>query len=211
MIMTLSWKEWKLGDILYGIAVPLIVALVIIIWPTVVGPALHNVDTSDTLKSILVYGVEDAILLVAVPMLMGLVWNQWAGGASGFLLGSIYAISTYQLYGLQGDQNVFVLGYVVSAMLIGYVAGALNKGSSSFLRMVVSGLVAAIIGGLFLYFTYVVPSDIINAVPQPINMAAPDYTYSLFITLLPRIIFGIIIPIIAKFFTLFGVTPRKMS
>jgi hypothetical protein len=188
----------------------LIAALVIIIFPTLVGPALHGVDVGGTLESILVWGIEEAILIVGVPMLIGLVWNQWAGGAAGFLLGSIYSISTYQLYGLSGTQHIFLLGFVVSAMLIGYVAGAMNKGSFSFLRMIISGLTAAIVGGLFLFFTYKIPFDIINAIPQPVDMAA-DVPYVLFLTMLPRIIFGIIIPIFAKVFSWFGVSPRRMS
>ena len=202
--MTSSWKEWKLSDIVYGVAVPLIVALVIIAFPVYLRPALHEIDPSMTLESILILGLEEAILIVGVPMLLGLLWNQWAGGASGFLLGSIYAITTFQINGLSGDKQFFLLGYVLSAMLIGYMAGALNKGSYSFLRMLIAGLAAAIIGGLFAYLCMLLPG-------QPINMAAPDYAYSLLLTLLPRIIYGIIIQIIAKVFTWFGLTPRKMS
>ncbi len=201
--MTLSWKEWKISDILYAIIVPLIVAFVIIAFPAYLRPILHNIDQSFTLESIFILGFEEAILAVGVPLLIGLIWNQWAGGAAGFLLGSIYAIASFTINGLTGDQNFFLLGYVLSAILIGYVGGALNKGSTAFLRMLIAGIVAAIIGGLFLYFT--------ELIPQPINMAAPDYTYSLLLTLLPRIIYGVIIPVIAKFFVLFGVSPRKMA
>ena len=202
--MTSSWKEWKLGDILYGVVVPLIVALVIIAFPVYLRPAIHAIDPSLILESILVTGLEEAILLAGVPMLLGLLWNQWAGGASGFLLGSIYALSTFQMYGLSGDKNFFLLGYVLSAMLIGYIAGALNKVSFSFIRMLIAGLVATIIGGLFVYLSMLLPG-------QPINMAAPDYAYSLFLVMLPRIIYGIVIPIIAKVFSWFGLTPRRMS
>ena len=202
--ITSSWKEWKLGDILYGVVVPLIVALVIIAFPVYVRPALHAIDQSFTLESILVTGIEEGILLYGVPMLIGLIWNQWAGGASGFLLGSIYAISTFQMYGLSGDKNFFLLGYVLGAMLVGYMAGALNKGSFSFIRMLIAGLVTTIIGGLFVYLCMLIPG-------QPINMAAPDYAFSLFQVMTPRIIFGIVIPIIAKVFSWFGLTPRRMS
>ena len=202
--MTLSWKEWKLGDILYGIVVPLIVALVIIAFPVYLRPALHSIDPSMTLESIFVFGFEEAILVIGIPLLLGLLWNQWAGGAAGFILGSIYALTTFQIYGLFGDSNFYLLGYVLSGMLIGYIAGVLNKGSSSFLRMLVSGLVAAIIGGLFVYLGMLLPG-------QPINMAAPDYAYSFFLTILPRIVYGIVVPIIAKFFNMFGVSPRRMS
>jgi hypothetical protein len=201
--MTLSWKEWKLTDILYGIVVPVIVALVIIAFPTAIKTALHGIDPSAGLESILVFGLEEVILIVAVPMLLGLVWNQWAGGAAGFLLGSIYALaqsSLYATYGAGYATDISLLGYVVSAMLIGYIAGALNKGSFTFLRMIIAGLLASIVGGLFLFLAYSI---------SPLHMTTGAYGF--FITMLPRIIFGIIIPIIAKLFSWFGVTPRRMS
>ena len=187
--MELSWKEWKLNDIIWGIIIPLLIALLIMAFPVVIGPGLHNINT--TLETIFVAGLEEAILVVAFPMLLGLIWNQWAGGASGFLLGCIYSLATFQMYGLSGSNHFFLLGYVLSGLLIGYIAGALNKGSYSFRRMLIAGLVAAIVGGLFLYLTMLMPG-------QPINMAAPDYAYSFFLTMLPRIIYGILIPFIGK-------------
>jgi uncharacterized membrane protein YeaQ/YmgE (transglycosylase-associated protein family) len=195
--MTLSWKEWKLNDIIWGIGVPLIIAFVIIAFPTLVGPALRGVDPSGTLEGILVYGFPEMVLIVAIPMLIGLVWNPWAGGASGFLLGCIHSMSTSLLYSIPPLQNTYLLGYIVSGMLTGYIAGALNKGSYSYKRMMVSGLVAAIVGGLLLFFTYKVPLDVLNGIPQPVDMAA-DIPLVMFTTLLPRIIFGIIVPLIAK-------------
>ena len=193
MSMELSWKEWKRNDIIWGIIIPLLIALLIMAFPVVLGPGLHNVNT--TLEAIFVSGLEEAILIVAFPMMLGLLWNQWAGGACGFLLGSIYSMATFQMYYpyVSGTQNFFLLGYVMSAMLIGYIAGALNKGSFSFRRMLIAGLVSAVISGLFLYFTMALPG-------QPINMAAPDYAYSMFLTIVPRIIYGILIPFIASLF-----------
>ena len=41
--------------------------------------------------------------------------------------------------------------YVVSAMLIGYMAEALNKRLENFRRMIISGVVAGTIGGIFLF------------------------------------------------------------
>ena len=199
--MTAGWRELTLKDILYGVVVPLIVGLIIIAFQ-LSQPLLMG--TNPALIGILVFGIGEVILIVAVPMFFGLLWNQWAGGASGFLLGSIYSLSTSQMYGLSGDKQFFLLGYVLSAMLIGYMAGALNKGSFSLIRMLIAGLVATIIGGLFVYLSMLLPG-------QPINMAAPDYAYSLFLVMLPRIVYGIVIPIIAKVFSWFGLTPRRMS
>ncbi len=189
--MEVTWKDWKRNDIIWGIIVPLLIAFLIMAFPVLIGPTLHNINT--TLENIFVAGLEEAILIVAFPMMLGLLWNQWAGGAAGFLLGSIYSLSAYSMYGLSGSTHFFMLGYVLSPMLIGYMAGALNKGSFSFKRMLIAGVVAAIIGGLFLYLTEALPG-------QPINMAAPDYAYSLFLTIVPRIIYGILIPFIASLF-----------
>jgi len=98
--MTLSWKDWTINDVIWGIGVPLIIALLIIAFPTVIGPVLRIVDPSWTLEGIIVYGLPEMVCIVAVPMLIGLVWNQWAGGASGFLLGVLLTTSTMSMYGL---------------------------------------------------------------------------------------------------------------
>ncbi|MEM2953219.1 MAG: hypothetical protein QXU21_02975 [Candidatus Bathyarchaeia archaeon] len=199
----MSEEKFKPSDILYGVIVPCIVAFLIVAFPFYLGP---NLDPA--VSAILVHGFGEAILIIGVPMLFGLVWNQWAGGASGFLLGSIYALyvndafAASQIFtpeGMVGD--ISNLGYVICAMLTGYIAGALNKGSFSFKRMVVAGLTAGIIGGLFLLWTQLI---------SPFGMVT-DIHYNLFVNLLPRIIFGIAIPIIAKVFSWYGITPRRMS
>jgi len=92
--MTARWRE-LLKDILYGAVVPLIVGFIIIAFP-LSQPLLRQINPA--LIGILVFGLEEQILIVAVPMLFGLLWNQWAGGASGFLLGSNYAL-WYAIYG----------------------------------------------------------------------------------------------------------------
>jgi hypothetical protein len=198
-----SEEKFKPSDILYGVIVPCIVALLIVIFPFYLGPHLDP-----TLKAIIVDGLGEAILIIGVPMLFGLVWNQWAGGASGFLLGSIYALyvndafAAFQAFtpeGMIGD--ISNLGYVICAMLTGYIAGALNKGSFNFKKMLVAGLTAGIIGGLFLLWTQLI---------SPFGMVTDIY-YNLFINLLPRVIYGVVIPIIAKVFSWYGITPRRMS
>ena len=59
----------------------------IIIFPTELRPILDNVDTSGTLNNILVDGLGEALLTIGIPLFAGLVWNKWAGGGAGFLLG----------------------------------------------------------------------------------------------------------------------------
>ena len=44
--------------------------------------------------------IEEMVVIVGVPLLLGLAWNRWAGGASGFLLGSLYSIWWSVKYGV---------------------------------------------------------------------------------------------------------------
>ncbi len=194
--MAEGWRQVTLKDILYGVVVPFIVGLVILAFP-LSQPLLRQINPA--LIGILVFGFEEQILIVAVPMLFGLMWSRWAGGASGFLLGSIYAL-WYSIYGIRTQgwtSDISLLGYCVSGMLIGYVAGALNKQSHTFSRMLFSGIVAGVAGALFLWIPLQLSA--FHAVTGP---------FGFFITITPRITFGIIIPVFAKIFHWFGVTPK---
>jgi len=194
--------------------VPLIVALVIVAFP-LLTPFLASVNPA--LIGILVYGFEEQILIVAVPLFLGLLWNQWAGGASGFILGSIYALDYSHQYLLgkvfaivRGDSfsggffggggDSILLGYLVSAMLIGYLAGSLNKGSDNFFRMIISGLVAAATGALLLFLSYHL---------SPLNVVTGPF--GLFLTVVPRLLFAILIPVFAKLFMWFNIVPKTAS
>jgi len=203
-----TWKEWKRGDIIFGIIVPCVVAFLIVIFPMELAPILRDIDPSGALNSIFVDGLGEAILIVGVPMFLGLLWNQWVGGASGFLLGSVYALYANDAFAAAGawTESMMIgdisnLGFVVCAMLTGYIAGALNRGSYSFRRMVIAGLVSGIIGGLFLLWTGII---------SPLGMVT-DIPYVAFIIFLPRVIYGVIMPIFATVFGWYGITPRQMS
>jgi hypothetical protein len=206
-----SWTDWKLNDIIWGIIIPLIVAFVIIIFPLELAPILLEIDPSYTLNAIIVDGLGEAILTVGIPLFAGLIWNKFAGGAAGFLLGSIYALFSNDsiVWGIsQGwymptgmfAADIANLGYVVSAMLIGYMAGALNRGSYSFRRMLVASLIAAVIVGFFQLWT----------ASLSITMMVQDYVYSGFLIMLPKLIYAVIIPIFVTVFGWFGISPRQM-
>ncbi|MCW4016561.1 MAG: hypothetical protein NWF06_09340 [Candidatus Bathyarchaeota archaeon] len=212
-----SWTDWKLNDILWGIIIPVIVGFLIIIFPTELRSIINDVDSSGILNSILVDGLGEALLTVGIPMFAGLVWNKWAGGGAGFMLGSIYALYVNDTFAALGafDANTMMvgeisnLGYVVCAMLTGYIAGALNRDSFSFRRMVVAGLVAGIIGGMFLLWTQLI---------SPFGMVTGDSLFtgdltenSLFLNLLPRLIYGILVPLFATLFGWFGISPKQMG
>ncbi len=189
---TTGWRE-LLKDIVYGAIIPLIISFLIIAFP-LSQPFLSAIDPA--LIGIFVFGFEEQILIVAVPMLFGLIWNRWAGGASGFLLGSIYAL-WYAIYGIHTpgwSSDISLLGYCISGMLIGYIAGALNKGSHVLFRMLFSGVLAGIFGALFLW---------VSLQLSPFHTVVGSFGF--FITITPRITFGIVIPVFAKVFHRFGV------
>ncbi|MCW4006096.1 MAG: hypothetical protein NWF04_05825 [Candidatus Bathyarchaeota archaeon] len=195
--MALSHKDWKRGDILSAVVLPLVVVLVIV--------ALSQVGTifehgSYGVLTGIVSEIEEMVILVGVPLLLGLIWNQWAGGSSGFLLGSIYTIWWAVKFGAFSGGRMLsgfaptMLGYVLSAMLIGYMAGALNQKSQDFKRLLISSIVATSIGGLFLFGIFHM---------SPLNVVTGLDGFLL--TVLTRIATGVIIAVIAKVFIWYGV------
>jgi len=213
-----SWTDWKLNDIIYGIVLPVIIAFLIIIFPHELSKILADFDPSMTLNAILVDGLGQAILTTGIPLFAGLIWNQYAGGGAGFLLGSIYALyvnDTYAAYAFLNPGGAFndmmmlagsiaILGYVVSAMLVGYMSGALNRGSFSFRRMIVAALIACIIAGLFELWTGLLDGTMIGS-------TLADVGESAFYILLPKVVYAVIIPIFVTLFGWFGISPKQMT
>ena len=197
--MSKGLKDLTLKDILYGIVVPVVIGLVIIAFPLGEG-FLTSIEPA--LVGIFVFGLQEQIMIVVVPMMFGLLWNRWAGGASGFLLGSIYAL-WYAIYGISAGpwwtSDISLLGYLLSGMLVGYMSGALNQQSRTFSRMLFAGLTSGIVGGLFLFLT-------MQLSPMHLVYGA----YGLFITITPRVTFGILVPVFAKIFIRYGITPDKI-
>ena len=205
--MGLGWKDWNRSDVIYGIVVPLIVVLVIVGLSLVSSFLMRGGGMRSSMGLVIgiISGIKEMVIIVGIPLLLGLVWNRWAGGASGFLMGSIYSIwyaVEYNLYSasFRGTINLepTLLGWVLSAMLIGYMAGALNKRSENFRRMVIAGLVSTIVGGVFLFGMFQLsPSNVITGVD------------GFLLTVLTRIAAGVIIPVIAKVFMWYGVALHK--
>ena len=201
--MGLGWKDWNRSDIDYGIIVPVIVILVIV-GLSLVGSFFRS--GSMGIVTGIISEIEEMVVIVGVPLLLGLTWNRWAGGASGFLLGSIYAIWWSVKYGAFSGGRLLMgfgptmLGWVLSAMLTGYMAGALNKRSENFLRMVIAGVVSTTIGGLLLFGLFQLsPSNVITGLD------------GFLLTVLSRTATGAIIPIIAKVFMWYGVVHNRPS
>jgi hypothetical protein len=196
--MGLGWKEWSRSDILYGIVAPLLVVLLIVALSQVgklVGGGMEGLGG-------IVFGLtmelQELLLIAAIPLTLGLVWNRWAGGASGFLMGMFYMFYWAQtLRGIRGSGPI-LLAYILSPMLMGYVAGALNKRSENFKRILISGTLAAAIGGIMLFGIY--------------QLSSVNVVYGIdgfLLTVLPRMLVAVIVAVVAKVFTWYGVSMHK--
>jgi hypothetical protein len=192
--MGLHWKEWNRNDIIYGIVAPILVVLLIvgISKLSLLFGGGFGIVTGITME------LEELVVIAGVPLVLGLIWNRWAGGASGFLLGSIYALYWANSFnGIQGSGTV-LLAYIISAMLIGYMAGALNKRSENFIRLLISGVVAATIGGILLF-----------GVSQLSSANVVTGIDGFLLTVLTRTACGAVVAVIAKVFMWYGMTITK--
>jgi hypothetical protein len=197
--MGLDWKQWSRSDIIYGIIVPVLVVLLIVVISQLGRLFEHGFGVITGI----VMDIQELVVIVAVPLTLGLVWNRWAGGASGFLLGSIYALYWADSYhspmagNIQGA-GTLLLGYILSAMLIGYMAGALNNRSENFRRMLIAAVTAATIGGIMLFGLFQLsPANVVTGID------------GFLLTVLSRTACGVVIPVIAKVFMWYGVVPNK--
>jgi hypothetical protein len=96
----------------------------------------------------------------------------------------------------------FIGNWIVGGILIGYIAGGLSGGSMSFKRMLFAGLTASI--------TVAVIQFALNiTVSSGAWMAQGDLGFALFTVMLPGILLGIIVPIIAKVMTWYGLAPMR--
>jgi hypothetical protein len=209
-------EKFKISDILYAIVIPIIVAIIIIALPVIIGPGVsHIVGTESPIPFIITYGFAQ-MLTLAVPLILGLLWNKWAGGAAGFLVGGLYYVAYAGLFSIDYvvmpqetgmPWNFFrdtaVIGYIVNAILIGYMAGALNNKSTNFKRMLGAGLTASIITAVIQYIlNYYVALQ--PARDMTVGLLAADPAQAMLIAFLPNILVGIIIPILAKVMTWYG-------
>lgn len=192
--MGLHWKEWHRNDIIYGVVAPVLVVLLIVLiskLPSIFGGGF-GIVTGITME------LEELTVIVGVPLVLGLVWNRWAGGASGFLMGTFYALYWANSFrGIHGSGTVLI-AYILSAMLIGYMAGALNKRSENFIRLLISGIVAATIGGIMLFGIFQLSSaNVVTGMD------------GFLLTVLARTACGPVVAIIAKVFIWYGMTGSK--
>jgi len=228
-VKNLEPERFKLSDILYGFVVPLILVLLIFVFAVYVNPTgEYAVLGSDeglgvTIVVILTQGFAQMIVL-GIPLVLGLTWNKWAGGAAGFIMGGAYYLAVagnstgaYLKYAILYENgalahNFFgdmaMLFYLVNAVIIGYMAGALSGGSTNFKRMLFAGLTASLtttIIQLFMNNQYALAPS--RAMSQ--GLWNGPLGYALFISFVPSIALGVIVPILAKVMSWYGLSARK--
>jgi hypothetical protein len=196
--MSLDWKKWTKNDLIFGIILPVIVAIIIVAFASIrrlIGPG--SMESLGVVIGITME-ITELTLIVGIPLILGLVWNRWAGGASGFLMGTFYAIYwSSSLSRLDGGGTI-LLAYIISPMLIGFIGGALNKSSENFKRMLISGLVATTIGGIMLLAIFQLsPSNVVTGID------------AVLLNILPRMLMGVIIAVVAKVFSWYGMGVQK--
>lgn len=149
------------------------------------------------------------MVVFAIPLILGLLWNKWAGGCAGFIMGTLYYLAYAGYFTSLTTLNMyrdpsFIGNYIVAGILVGYIAGALNNGSFNFKRMLGAGLTAAITAGV-LQFVFNVTVALYGAS----EMSASDPLNAAFLTMLPMVLLGVIAPIVAKVMTWYGLSPKR--
>jgi len=216
-------------DVFNGVIIPLILVLLIFVLAVYVNVSgtIHIFGSSNVIAVILTSGFAQMIVL-GIPLVLGLLWNKWAGGAAGFIMGGIYYVANagqftavYAVYSSGAtNYNFFgdlsMLFYLVNAVIIGYMAGALNNGSSNFKRMLGAGMTAAIITALlqlFMNYNYSLSPARTMAHNLWLDNAGAvtvgSILYGFTLAFIPSIALGVIVPILAKVMTWYGIQPMR--
>jgi hypothetical protein len=222
----LETEKFKLIDIFYAIVIPIILVLLIFFLAVYVNPGgtQHILGTGGTLGTIAVILTDGfaSMIVLGIPLVLGLLWNKWAGGAAGFITGGLYYVASAGLYtgyyetssghyNFYGDMSM--LGYLVCAVIIGYMAGALCNKSTNFKRMIGAGMTAAVITAVIqAYLNYTVslsPALTMNHNMWKSTLLGPAGLYGFVLAFVPNIALGVIVPIIAKVMTWYGLQPMR--
>ena len=240
----------KLSTVFDAIVIPIILVLLIFVFAVYlnVGGQFHVLGEDNIIAVILVSGFAQMIIL-GIPLVLGLLWNKWAGGAAGFVMGGIYYVANAGQYNglfaaytqtsvntpitsdmISGIMNgtitsitgvgypvppvynffgdVSMLFYLVNAVIIGYMAGSLSNGSTNFKRMLGAGLTAAVITSVIqAYMNYNV--SLAPAQQMARDSWATDPLMAIVVNFVPSIALGVIVPILAKVMTWYGLQPQR--
>jgi hypothetical protein len=245
----LEENKFKLKNLFDAIVIPIILVVLIFVFAVYinVGGQYHILGATNVIAVILTSGFAQMIVL-GVPLVLGLLWNKWAGGAAGFIMGGIYYLANagqYNgLYAMGGMVQVTIpltndtiagiangtitsvtgsgwssvpynffgdismLFYLVNAVIIGYIAGSLSGGSTNFKRMLGAGLTASLITAVIQAFmNYNVALEPARKMAQ--DNWALDPLMAVVVNFVPSIALGIIVPVLAKVMTWYGIQPQK--
>jgi len=212
----LAENKFKLSTIFDGIIIPLILVLLIFVLAVYVNPGgSHTLLGADVIAVILTSGFAEMIIL-GIPLVLGLLWNKWAGGAAGFIMGGMYYVASAGHYnglfgtmmGLNYYGDISMLFWIVYGVVIGYMAGALSNGSTNFKQMLFAGLTASIIISVIKAYLNVTVSLEIGR-QMAIDSWAQDPVLAVVTNFVPLIALGVIVPILAKVMTWYGLQPQK--
>ena len=212
---TLRWKVFSRNEILFGLLLPVVFGVLILLWPYIMNALVGPPTTM--IGGILTVGFLQIICISAIPVFLGLTWNNWAGGASGFLLGFIYFILVMVYYGISGEAiDVSWRAYIVAAMVGGFVAGSLIRDSSKLKRNLLVAIIVGILQGSILLWTYDLVYHSFTGFPGgPLadlaGIHVPLWSYISFITFVPPLLGCIIAAIIAKVFAWAAMSPRLLK
>lgn len=210
-------NKFKLSHIFAGIIIPIILLVLIFVLAVYVNPggAFAVLGADNVIAVILTSGFAEMIIL-GVPLVLGLLWNKWAGGAAGFIMGGMYYLASaghYNgLFGTMAGYNYYgdisMLFWIVYGVIIGYMAGALCNGSTNFKRMLGAGLTASIIISVIKAYLNVTVS-LEPGRNMAIDQWVQDPLMAVITGFVPLIALGVIVPILAKVMTWYGLQPQK--
>jgi len=213
----LEENKFKLSHIFAGIIIPIILLVLIFVLAVYVNPggAFAVLGADNVIAVILTSGFAEMIIL-GIPLVLGLLWNKWAGGAAGFIMGGMYYLASaghYNgLFGTMAGYNYYgdisMLFWIVYGVIIGYMAGALCNGSTNFKRMLISGLTASIIISVIKAYLNVTVS-LEPGRNMAIDQWVQDPLMAVITGFVPLIALGVIVPILAKVMTWYGLQPQK--
>jgi uncharacterized membrane protein YeaQ/YmgE (transglycosylase-associated protein family) len=170
------------SELSLGLVLPIIFGILILFFPTWGYDLLQPINIhfpeflwggpEIPLEHILTQGVAQGLLACAIPVFLGLAWNRWAGGASGFLLGVFWVMASFAQFGQYFHPTLDWLGQVVAGMLAGYIAGALMtrakmRGKDTLKQALIAAVVAAVVATVFVTTTYVWYADMFKMSTLP--------------------------------------------
>jgi len=121
---------------------------------------------------------------------------------------AIYAGAGVTTYNFFGDISMFY--WIVYGVIIGYMAGALNNGSTNFKRMLISGLTASVIVAVLkAYLNYTISLEPARQMAQ--DSWVVDPVLAVVTNFVPLIALGVIVPILGKVITWYGIQPQRHS